>query len=227
MSAFCGTVFGCASGTHFQEPRARLVTLVSFAAIHIGSGSDAFCIFTSYCFLIMSGHSHWQNIQHKKSKKDKRRGKLFSKLSDQIAAAVKEGGKDPDFNPTLRTAIDEAKEANMPKENIHKAIDRGAGEGEFARNQHILEGYGPEGVAFLVQLETDNKNRAIADLRRIFEEYGGSLGEAGCTAYIFREGTPTFSVDISKESEERVNNLIDNLEDYEDVTYVFHNAAIS
>ncbi len=175
----------------------------------------------------MSGHSHWQNIQHKKNRKDKRRGKLFSKLSDQIAAAVKDAGKDPDFNPILRAAIEEAKEANMPKDNIQKAIERGAGEGEFAREQHILEGYGPEGVAFLIKLETDNKNRAIADLRRVFEEYGGSLGEAGCTAYIFKNSKPIFSVDVSNESEERVNNIINNLEDYEDVSNVFHNANIS
>ncbi len=175
----------------------------------------------------MSGHSHWQNIQHKKGRKDKQRGKLFSKLSDQIAAAVKEGGKDPDFNPTLRTAIEEAKEANMPKENIQKALERGAGEGEYAREKHILEGYGPEGVAFLVRIETDNRNRAVADIRRIFENCHGSLGEAGCTAYIFKEGEPTFSIDVSTESKERVQELINKLNEYEGVTNVFTNANLS
>ncbi len=172
----------------------------------------------------MAGHSHWQNIKHKKQRKDRRRGKLFSRLADQISAAVREGGKDVDFNPELRTAIEEAKEHNMPKENIERAIARGAGEGDYAREKQILEGYGPAGVAFLIRVETDNKNRTLSEIRRNFEEFNCSLGEAGCTAYIFEGSEPKFSFDVEEKDVNRVKEMIKTLEQHEDVVDVLTNA---
>lgn len=172
----------------------------------------------------MSGHSHWQNIKHRKQRKDRRRGKLFSKLADQISTAVREGGKDIDFNPELRSAIEEAKEHNMPKENIERAIKRGAGEGDYIRKNQVLEGYGPGGVAFLIKIETDNKNRTLSEIRKIFENFNCSLGEAGCTAYIFKESEPQFNIDVNKETKHRVQEMLDILEQHEDVENVFTNA---
>lgn len=171
----------------------------------------------------MAGHSHWQNIKHKKQRKDQRRGKLFSRLANQISAAVRAGGKDEDFNPELSAAIEEAKEHNMPKENIERAIARGAGEGEFAQKKQVLEGYGPGGVAFLIKAETDNKNRTLSEIRNIFETYGCTLGEAGCTAYIFEDPGPQFELAVESDVRDRVQELIKSLKNHENVTDVFTN----
>ena len=176
----------------------------------------------------MSGHSHWANIQHKKGKEDAKRGKLFSKLSSQIIRAVREGGgSDPEFNIALRNAIEDARKANMPRENIKRAVARGVGEGEGVRlERQVLEGYGPFGVAFLVQTETDNKNRTLAEVRRTFENFGGSLGEAGCSAYIFEGGTPRFKIELEGKEGDRVGDMIRELKTHPDVVDVFTNAAI-
>lgn len=137
----------------------------------------------------MSGHSKWSSIKHKKGAADAKRGKLFSKLARAIIVAARDGGGDPDNNPTLATAIQKAREASMPKENIQRAIDRGTGAGaDGAAIESILyEGYGPGGVAILVEALTDNRNRASAEIRFAFSSHNGSLGEPGSVAWIFEK----------------------------------------
>ncbi|MFP3870088.1 MAG: YebC/PmpR family DNA-binding transcriptional regulator [Syntrophobacteria bacterium] len=134
----------------------------------------------------MSGHSKWHSIRHKKGAVDAKRGKIFSKLIKELMVAARLGGGDPAGNPRLRQAIAAAKAENMPKENVERAIKKGTGELEgYSYEECIYEGYGPGGVAVLVEVTTDNKNRAAADLRYIFNKHGGSLGEAGCVAWMF------------------------------------------
>jgi len=134
----------------------------------------------------MSGHSKWSTIKRKKSAADAKRGALFTKLGRELTIAAREGGGDPDTNFRLRLVIEKCKQANMPKENIERAIKRGTGElkGE-ALEEIIYEGYGPHGVAILVDAVTDNRNRAVADVRRTFARHGGNLGENGCVAWLF------------------------------------------
>ncbi len=133
----------------------------------------------------MSGHSKWSTIKRKKAAADAKRGQIFTKLGREIAIAAREG-PDPDTNFKLRLVIDKAKAANMPKDNIERAIRRGAGlEKGVVLEEITYEGYAPHGVALLVKVLTDNRNRAVADVRRIFNRMGGSLGEAGCVAWLF------------------------------------------
>ncbi|MCS7287338.1 MAG: YebC/PmpR family DNA-binding transcriptional regulator [Anaerolineae bacterium] len=134
----------------------------------------------------MSGHSKWANIKYRKAVQDAKRGQLFTKLGREIEIAAREGGPDPETNFKLRLAIERAKKANMPKENIERAIRRGAGlEKGYVLEEFILEGYGPQGVAMMVQVLTDNRNRVVAEVRRIFTRHGGSLGESGCVSWLF------------------------------------------
>jgi len=135
----------------------------------------------------MSGHSKWSTIKRKKGALDAKRGKIFSKLAKEITVAARLGGGDPSGNPRLRAAIAAAKEENMPKENILRAIRKGTGEegGGSALEEVYYEGYGPEGVALIVESLTDNKNRTVADVRHLFAKFGGSLGEPGCVAWMF------------------------------------------
>lgn len=134
----------------------------------------------------MSGHSKWANIKHRKGRQDAARGKLFGKLAKAIEIAAREGGGNPDFNPTLATAIYKAKAASMPNENIERAIKRGTGEVAGATYEEIwYEGYGPGGVALYVQILTDNRNRAASDVRSAFTRGGGNLGEPGSVGYLF------------------------------------------
>jgi YebC/PmpR family DNA-binding regulatory protein len=137
----------------------------------------------------MSGHSKWSSIKHKKGAVDAKRGKLFSKLARAIIVAARDGGGDPENNATLATAIQKARDVSMPKDNIQRAIDRGTGAGaDGAAIERILyEGYGPGGVAILVEALSDNRNRAGADIRFAFSSHGGSLGEPGSVAWIFEK----------------------------------------
>lgn len=137
----------------------------------------------------MSGHSKWSSIKHKKGAADAKRGKLFSKLARAITVAARDGGGDADGNPALATAVQKAREASMPKDKIQKAIDTGTGAGaDSAAIERILyEGYGPAGVAVLVEALTDNRNRASAEIRFAFTSHGGSLGEPGSVAWIFEK----------------------------------------
>jgi YebC/PmpR family DNA-binding regulatory protein len=135
----------------------------------------------------MAGHSKWAGIKHKKAIVDARRGKLFTKLARAITVAAKEGGGDPEGNPALQLAIQKAKDASMPKDNIERAIAKGTGEGADAEalESVVYEGYGPGGVAMLVEAVTDNRNRTGAEMRHAFSKHGGNLGEPGSVAYLF------------------------------------------
>ena len=134
----------------------------------------------------MSGHSKWSSIKHKKGATDAKRGKIFTKLIKEITVAARMGGGDPDANPRLRTAIAAAKSENMPKDNIERAIKKGTGELEGVNyEESTYEGYGPGGAAVFIESVTDNKNRAVADIRHIFSKNGGNLGENGCVAWMF------------------------------------------
>ena len=136
----------------------------------------------------MSGHSKWASIKHKKGAVDAKRGKVFTKLIKEITVATRMGGKDPEANARLRAAIAAAKAENMPKENIERGIKKGTGELEGSTYEEATyEGYGPGGVAVLVEVLTDNRNRTVAEVRHSFERHGGSLGAAGCVAWMFSQ----------------------------------------
>ncbi|NPA54328.1 MAG: YebC/PmpR family DNA-binding transcriptional regulator [Aquificae bacterium] len=152
----------------------------------------------------MAGHSKWHNIRHKKAKMDAKRGQLFTKLLREITVAARQGGGDPEFNPRLRIAIEKAKKANMPIENIERAIKRGTGELEGVNYEEVVyEGYGPEGVAVIVECLTDNRNRTTAEVRHIFTKHGGNLGASGCVSFLFEEKGVIY-VSKSKYDEETI-----------------------
>lgn len=134
----------------------------------------------------MAGHSKWKNIQHRKERQDAKRASLFTKISKEIFAAVKAGGGDPAQNLRLRMAIQKARDVNMPNDNIQRTIKKALGDVEGVNYEEIVyEGYGPHGVAIMVEVLTDNRNRTAAALRHLFSKHGGNLGEAGCVAYLF------------------------------------------
>ena len=136
----------------------------------------------------MSGHSKWSTIKRKKGALDAKRGKIFTRLIKEITVAARMGGGDPEGNPRLRSAVASAKSENMPKDNIERAIKKGTGELEGAVYEEIsYEGYGPGGVAILVDCMTDNKNRTVADIRHYFSKSGGNLGESGCVSWMFEK----------------------------------------
>jgi len=166
----------------------------------------------------MSGHSKWSTIRHKKAAADAKRGKAFTKYIKEITVAARMGGGDPEANPRLRAAIAAAKTENMPKDNIDRAIKKGTGELEgVAYEEFNYEGYGPGGVAILVEVMTDNRNRAASDVRHIFSKNGGNLGEAGCVAWMFtKKGTIVFNKDDLTEEELMESALEAGAEDVED-----------
>jgi len=134
----------------------------------------------------MSGHSKWATIKRKKAKIDEQRGKLFTRIAREIIVAARNGGADPDGNMRLKAAIQKAKDANIPNENINRAIQRGAGElGGASYEEIVYEGYGPGGVAVMLEIMTDNRNRTAGEIRHIFTRNGGSLGESGCVSWMF------------------------------------------
>jgi len=136
----------------------------------------------------MAGHSKWANIQHRKGRQDKKRGKLFTKLINEITVAARIGGSDQDSNPRLRAAVDKAKSQSMPKDNIDRAIVKGSGGDEGSNLEEVTyEGYGPGGVAILIECLTDNRNRTVAEVRHALTKFGGNLGTEGSVAYIFQQ----------------------------------------
>jgi YebC/PmpR family DNA-binding regulatory protein len=193
----------------------------------------------------MSGHSKWSSIKHKKGAADAKRGKVFSRLIKEITVAARMGGGDPDGNPRLRTAIAAGKAENMPKDNIERAIKKGTGELEgVAYEETDYEGYGPGGVAVLVDCLTDNKNRAVADIKHLFERNGGNLGEPGCVAWLFeKKGLIVFEkgnveeeqlLDLALESgaedvkeEEAEFEVITDISDFEAVKKAIDDAGLS
>ncbi len=156
----------------------------------------------------MSGHSKWATIKRKKGALDAKRGKMFTKLIKELTIAAREGGGDPSANPRLRLAVDNAKAANMPQDNIERAIKKATGELEGVTYHELTyEGYGPAGVAVLVEVATDNKNRIVAEVRHLFSKYGGSLGENGSVAWMFdRKGV--ISLPIQGKSEDDIMEII-------------------
>ncbi len=176
----------------------------------------------------MSGHSKWSTIKHKKGAADAKRGKVFTKIIKEITLAARLGGGDVEGNARLRQAIAAAKAENMPKDNIEKAIKKGTGEleGGAAYEEVIYEGYGPGGVAVLVEVMTDNKNRTVAEIRHIFSKHGGNLGENGCVAWIFeKKGSMVFSKEVIDEDrlmeialEAGAEDVVDQESEYEVIT---------
>ncbi len=177
----------------------------------------------------MAGHSKWANIQHRKGRQDKARSKLFSKLAKDIAIASKIGGPDPDMNPRLRLAINNAKGQSMPKDNIQRAVDKGAG-GEGDDFEDIrYEGFGPGGIGFIVEASTDNKNRAAMAVRTAFSKNGGALGETGSVAFMFgqvgkieyplsvtdEDGMMEAAIDVGAEDVETDAEAEDQWDEYE------------
>lgn len=155
----------------------------------------------------MAGHSHWANIKRKKEAVDNKRGKIWTKLSKAITVAASLGGGDPAANPRLRLAISDAKSARMPNDTIDRAIKKGTGEGKGAAIEEILyEGYGPAGVAVMVDVLTDNRNRTAPELRKIFDSSGGNLGATGCVAWNF-DRMGVFHIELDKTTEERLMEI--------------------
>ena len=154
----------------------------------------------------MAGHSHWAGIKHKKGKADKQRSKIFSKLSKEITVAAKLGDKDPTMNPRLRSAIQAARSANMPKDNIERAIDKSSLNTELNFENLRYEGFGPEKVAVIVETLTDNKNRTASNIRTIFQKAGGSLGTQGSASHNFNQ-LGIIKIDKNQVSDERIFEL--------------------
>ena len=150
----------------------------------------------------MAGHSKWANIQHRKKAQDAKRGKLFTRLIREITVAARMGDANPESNPRLRLAMDKALAANMPKDSIARAVKRGSGEIEGAIYENIsYEGYGPGGVAVLVECTTDNKNRSVSEVRHAFARFGGNLGTSGSVSYLFKQyGVLSYASDANEEA---------------------------
>lgn len=165
----------------------------------------------------MAGHSKWANIKHRKAAQDAKRGKLFTRLAREITVAARDGGGDPEYNFALRLAIDRAKAANMPSETIERAIKRGTGELEGSQLEDIIyEAYGPHGIALLIHVVTDNRNRAVAEIRKIFNRQGGSLGESGSVMWQFdRKGRIVIQTDGADPEELALLAIDAGAEDFE------------
>src|SRR6266487_5533141 len=156
----------------------------------------------------MSGHSKWATIKHKKGALDAKRGKIFTRLIKEITIAAKQGGGDPDGNPRLRGAIAAAKAENMPADNIKRAIQRGTGELEGVSYEEITyEGYGPGGVAIIVEVLTDNKNRAVSEIRHAFSKNGGNLGESGSVRFMFSK-KGIIAIEKSAATEDQLMDIV-------------------
>ncbi len=165
----------------------------------------------------MSGHSKWATIKHKKAANDSKKGKIWSKVAKEITLAVREGGStDPSMNAKLRVVIMKAKAANMPNDNIERAIKKGSGEGAEAIEEMIYEGYGPGGVAIIVETNTDNRNRTAAEIRALFSKNGGNMGEAGCVGWQFKKKSVVAITDNGITEDELMELVLDaDVEDIE------------
>jgi YebC/PmpR family DNA-binding regulatory protein len=177
----------------------------------------------------MSGHSHWSSIKHKKGTADAKRGKIFSKLSRLISVAVKEKGPDLETNPKLKLAVEKAKEANMPKDNIERAIKRGSGQAQGVNIEEVVyEAYGPNGTALIIEGITDNKNRTLAEIKHILSRFGGKLAEAGSVKYLFDKQNDSWKSKYPMEIADskikaQTEKLFEALEDNEDIQEIYSN----
>lgn len=177
----------------------------------------------------MSGHSKWSQIKRAKGAADAARGKLFTKIGKEIVVAVKAGGSDPNGNAKLREIIAKAKAANMPNDNIQRSIKKASDPSGGANYERLVyEGYGPAGVAVIVETLTDNKNRTAGEVRSAFEKHGGSLGVSGSVAFAFDkadgEWVPAFTVPVPEDKEKAFEKMLDLLDECDDVQDVWHNA---
>lgn len=165
----------------------------------------------------MSGHNKWSKIKNKKGSEDARRGKIFTKMARAITVAVREGGADPEYNPSLKSVIEKARAENMPNDNIDRAIKKASGDGDSANYENIVyEGYGPEGVAVIVECLTDNRNRTASDVRHYFDKFGGNLGQNGSVSFMFqRKGLLLIDADSLDEEEVMMDSLDAGAEDFE------------
>lgn len=158
----------------------------------------------------MAGHSKWANIKHKKAREDEKRGKIFTKLSKELTIVAREGGGDPNGNARLRLVLEKARQANMPQENVTRAIKKGTGElPGVTYEQCMYEGYGPSGIAVIVEMLTDNKNRIAAEIRRMFTSHGGSLGESGSVNWMFQRLGVVKIENCSLDEDQLLEQLID------------------
>ncbi len=159
----------------------------------------------------MAGHSKWANIRHKKAKEDAKRSKVFTKIIKELTIAAREGGGDPTGNPRLALAIENAKSANLPKDNIERAIKRGTGEGDDAATYEevTFEGYGPGGIAYFVEATTDNNTRTVAEVRHIFSKHGGNMGTSGSVSFLFEQKGMIQVPNADKNEEEFMLEAID------------------
>lgn len=180
----------------------------------------------------MSGHSHWAGIKHKKGITDARKGKIFSKMAKIIAIAARKGG-DPEMNPGLRLAMEKARSVNMPKENIERAIKRGTGEDKEAKLEEVTyEAYGPNGTPLIIEVITDNRNRALSEIKHILNNFNGKLAEAGSVKYLFdkkgEDWVPKYpETDITDEKlKEQLEKLFEALDENEDVKEIYSNVNL-
>jgi len=179
-----------------------------------------------YILMHMAGHSHWKQVQHKKGTADQKRSQLFGKLLNAITAAAKQD-PNPEFNPRLRTAVEKAKQASVPQENITRAIKR-ASEKNDALEELVLEAYGPGGVAIIMEAITDSRNRTVAEIKHILNENGGKWAESGSVQWAFETKNglraPKFKQELSTEDKEKLDNLVNALENQEDVQKIYTNS---
>lgn len=177
----------------------------------------------------MSGHSKWSNIKYRKELVDKKRGKIFSKISRLISLAAKEKGGDPEANSKLRLAIEKARQVNMPKDNIERAVKKGTGQLEGTKMEEVsYEAYGPSGVALVIEVITDNRNRALSEIKHILGNFGGKMAEAGSVKYLFdKKGAdwePKYPLEINDaKTKEQLEKLFEALDDNDDVQEIYSN----
>lgn len=176
----------------------------------------------------MSGHSRWSKVKHIKAIEDVRKGKIFSKMARMITVAAREKGGNPETNPKLRLAIEQAKELNVPKENIERAIKRGLGQLEGTRiEEATYEAYGPGGVAMIIETITDNKNRTLAEIKHILSEHQAKLAQAGSVKYLFEQKnsdwTPKYPISVDQKTKEQLFKLFEALDEQEDVQEIYSN----
>ena len=157
----------------------------------------------------MAGHSHWAGVKHRKGRADKQRSKIFSKLSKEITVAAKLGSRDPHTNPRLRSAVQSARSANMPKDNIERAINKSDTNKNLNNNRLVYEGFGPEKIAIIIETLTDNKNRTASNIRAIFQKFGGNLGESGVASHQFKQ-VGIIRIDKKRISENEILELAIN-----------------
>ncbi len=176
----------------------------------------------------MSGHSKWSKVKHQKAITDARKGKIFSKMAKMIAVAARKGG-DPNMNPALRIAIEQARSVNMPNDNIERAIKKGTGEDKESQLEEITyEAYGPNGTPLIIEAVTDNKNRTLSEIKHILSNLGGKLAESGSVKYLFdkkgEDWIPKYSTEMTDEKlKEQLEKLFEALDEHEDVKEIYSN----